>query len=368
MPTKPHIVHLVAAARPNFMKVAPLFHELAGRAWCEPRIIHTGQHYDYNMSATFFKDLGLPQPAAHLEVGSGSHGQQIGRCLMAYEELLLDARPGWVVVVGDVNSTLACALAARRLGVPLAHLEAGLRSFDRDMPEEQNRLLTDQLADLLWTPSPDADKNLISEGVDPARIELVGNIMIDSFEMLRPVIQKQQAWLAFDLQAGGYGVVTLHRPNNVDQPETLQQVVTALEKASKRIPLIWPVHPRTVARLKQWGLLEDLEASPSLTLCEPLGYRQFMSLVEGSRLVITDSGGIQEETTYLYIPCLTLRPSTERPITVTMGSNRLVTPGELDACLDQILSGRWPQSHVPELWDGCTAARIADSLANRLSL
>ena len=273
-----------------------------------------------------------------------------------------------MVVVGDVNSTLACALAARRLGVPLAHLEAGLRCFDQSMPEEQNRLLTDQLAKLLWTPSPDADENLQREGIGPERIEMVGNIMIDSLEMLRPAIESQQAWQEFNLQRNGYGVVTLHRPGNVDQAAALREVVRSLEQASQKLPLLWPIHPRTLTRLKESSLLESLEESTSLILCEPLGYLQFMSLVEGSRLVITDSGGIQEETTYLHIPCLTLRPSTERPITIKIGTNRLVTPGNLGECLDDVLKGQWPHGQVPEFWDGRTAIRVADSLERHLGV
>lgn len=361
----PRIVHLVAAARPNFMKVAPLYHELKRRPWCRPLIIHSGQHYDYNMSQAFLRDLGLPEPHVHLGVGSGSHGAQTARCLAAYEEVLLHQRPDWVVVVGDVNSTMACALAAVKLLAPVAHLEAGLRSFDRGMPEEINRLVTDVLCDLLWTPSDDADQNLLREGISPDKIELVGNIMMDSLEMLRPAIERESPWRALGLSPGGYGVVTLHRPANVDDPAVLREIMAALAAVAGRLPLVFPVHPRTRASLERFGLL-DLAASPGLKLVEPLGYMQFMGLVLGARLAITDSGGIQEETTYLHIPCLTLRPNTERPVTVRLGSNRLIAPAGLAASLEEVLAGHWPQGTVPPLWDGHTAVRVADSLQRRL--
>jgi len=357
-------VHLIAAARPNFMKVAPLYHELMRRPWCRPLIIHSGQHYDYNMSQAFFQDLGLPEPHLHLGVGSGSHGQQTARCLAAYEQVLLEERPDWVVVVGDVNSTMACALAAVKLLVPVAHLEAGLRSFDRTMPEEINRLVTDVLCDLLWTHSQEADQNLLREGIDPAKIELVGNIMIDSLEMLRPAIERKTPWQEMGLAPGGYGVVTLHRPANVDQPGALGQIMAALAQAARRLPLVFPVHPRTRARLEEFGL-GPLGQSPGLRLVEPLGYMQFMGLVLGAKVAITDSGGIQEETTYLHIPCLTLRPNTERPVTVRLGSNRLVEPAQLAASLNQVLAGDWPLGQRPQLWDGQTARRVADSLERR---
>lgn len=362
-----HTIHLIAAARPNFMKVAPLYHQLAERAWCNPVLVHTGQHYDFNMSAAFFRDLGLPEPDAHLGVGSGSHARQTAGVLTAYEDVLLDTPPDMVVVVGDVNSTMACTLAAAKLGVPVAHLEAGLRSFDRTMPEEINRVVTDALADLLWTPSPDADENLAREGVAPERIQRVGNIMMDSLEMMRPGIEKRRAWRQWELSPGGFGLVTLHRPANVDQAATLETILEALAVVAAELPLVFPVHPRTRDRLDEFGLLERAENIKGLVLAEPLGYVDFMSLVTGCRLAITDSGGIQEETTYLGIPCLTLRPNTERPITVTQGTNRLVETDELASAAREALAQPPEKARRPEMWDGRTAQRVADSLEHWLN-
>jgi len=360
-------VHLVAAARPNFMKIAPLYHELKKRDWCLPQVVHSGQHYDYNMSAAFFEDLGLSEPDFHLGVGSGSHGQQTGRCLMAYEKVLQETRPDWVVVVGDVNSTMACALAARKLLIPIAHLEAGLRSFDRTMPEETNRLVTDAIADLLWTHSPEADQNLLREGIPAERIELVGNIMIDSLEMLRSRIEAEQGGVLQELglAKGGFGLVTLHRPSNVDQAETLTALVETLKRLARELPLVFPLHPRTRERLTSFGLWEGFSSAPGIKILDPLGYVRFMGLVFGCRMVITDSGGVQEETTYLGLPCLTLRPNTERPVTVSQGTNRLVSPPELEKAVAGVLNGERRKGSAPALWDGQTAGRVAESLKRR---
>jgi UDP-N-acetylglucosamine 2-epimerase (non-hydrolysing) len=356
------IIHLVAAARPNFMKVAPLYHVLKRQDWCAPQLIHTGQHYDANMSDTFFADLRLPAPDHHLGVGSGSHAEQTGAVMTAYEKICLRQRPDWTVVVGDVNSTLACALVAAKLCIPLAHLEAGLRSGDRTMPEEINRIVTDRVADLLWTPSTDGDDNLKAEGVAEERIEFVGNNMIDAFELQRPQIDALRVAARFGLESGRYGVVTLHRPSNVDNQASLAQIVKVLTTTSRRLPLVFAVHPRTQARLRDFGLAAALEQQDGIRLSEPLRYNEFMNLVCNAKLAITDSGGIQEETTYLNIPCLTLRPNTERPITISQGTNRLARPDNLAEMVEQVLNGGLQMSRRPPLWDGRTAARVAQSL------
>jgi len=359
-------VHLIAAARPNFMKVAPLFHALEAAADFDVKLVHTGQHYDANMSDAFFADLGLPEPHFHLGVGSGTHAEQTGRTMIEYEKVCTEEQPDAVIVVGDVNATAAVALVCTKLLVPVVHLEAGLRSRDRSMPEEINRLVTDAVADLLWTPSADGSDNLLAEGVAPGKIDLVGNIMLDSFEMMRKRIEADGTRSDMDLSPGSYGVVTLHRPANVDDPETLALLVDQLLAAAEQTVLVFPVHPRTRARLAATGLHDRLAASDNIRLIEPLGYIQFMNLVTGARLAITDSGGLQEETTYLGIPCVTLRPNTERPVTVSEGTNRLAQPEQLGACLDEIMTGNWPGGRCPELWDGHTAGRCVDSLRRHL--
>lgn len=355
-------VHLIAAARPNFMKVAPLYHALGRAAWCEPSIVHTGQHYDANMSDAFFRDLGLPQPAHHLEVGGGTHAEQVGRTMIAYEALCLRQRPDAVIVVGDVNATAACAQVGAKLGIPVVHLEAGLRSGDRRMPEEINRLITDSIADLLWTPSSDADANLSREGVPLDRIECIGNIMIDSFEMLRGCIERAAVGERMKLESP-YAVVTLHRPSNVDDVDALGELVAALEQMASRLTVVFAVHPRTRKRLVEFGFEQHILAHPRIHVLEPLGYIEFMSLVCGCTIVVTDSGGVQEETTYLGIPCATVRENTERPITISEGTNRLARPAELPALIEQVLEGRWPRGRRPQHWDGHTATRATASLA-----
>lgn len=340
------------------MKIAPLWHALQNEDWCRPVIIHTGQHYDERMSTHFFRDLGLPQPDYYLGVGSGTHARQTAEIMIGYETICLQQRPDWVVVVGDVNSTLAAALVAKKLQLPVAHLEAGLRSGDRSMPEEINRLMTDAVSDLLWTPSPDADENLRSEGVPESRIERIGNIMIDAYELQRPAIEAADISSFCPYSERSYGVATIHRPSNVDSSEVLSTIVDAFAAIQLQVPLVFPVHPRTKAALKESGLWERLY-NAGLLLVEPLGYTEFMALVTRARFVITDSGGVQEETSYLGIPCFTLRENTERPITLCEGTNNLVRPeGLLDAvCNAQPLCWR-PIS----LWDGNTAPRVVASL------
>jgi len=349
------------------MKIAPLYHVLKKEHWCMPLIVHTGQHYDLNMSDVFFKDLNLPVPDIHLGAGSGTHAEQTAAVLVAYEKICMQSSPEWVVVVGDVNSTMACTLAAKKLNLKVAHLEAGLRSFDRTMPEEQNRIVTDALADLLWTPSPDADDNLAAEGVPENRIDRVGNIMIDSFELVREAIENENAPALYGFRLSQYAVVTLHRPVNVDNQATLARLTAMLLKIAEKIPLLFPVHPRTRKKLHEYGLWESLENNPSLKLTDPLRYKTFMSLVMHACFVLTDSGGIQEETTYLGIPCLTLRENTERPITITQGTNRLVTESEVLGCVSDILSSKWPKGKIPPLWDGHTASRVVTSLRDKIS-
>lgn len=362
------LLHVVGA-RPNFMKAAPVLEAIRARLAWPQVLLHTGQHYDDNMSQIFFRQLGLPQPDINLEVGSGTHAQQTAEIMVRFEQLLLQDRPGLVMVYGDVNSTLAAALVCAKLRVPVAHVEAGLRSFDLDMPEEINRMVTDRLADLLFTPSADGDQNLLREGTPAEKIECVGNVMIDTLVRLLPAARER--WAAMpqtlgiapgDWHQGRFGVVTLHRPANVDDPARLRSLVDALEEIASDLPLIFPVHPRT--RSKIHGLSS---AARRLLLVEPVGYLDFLGLQDRATLVITDSGGIQEETTLLGTPCLTMRRNTERPITVEMGTNVLV--GEDFALLRErvrdVLAGRSKRGSIPPLWDGHASERIAAALQRR---
>ncbi|WP_433370933.1 non-hydrolyzing UDP-N-acetylglucosamine 2-epimerase [Streptosporangium sp. CA-115845] len=360
-PENPLVLH-VLGARPNFVKAAPVVRALT-ELGVRQGIIHTGQHYDALMSDVFFADLGLPEPIANLGVGSGSHARQTAALLVGLEDVVLEQRPTLVVVYGDVNSTLAAILVCAKLHVPTAHVEAGLRSFDREMPEEVNRVVTDALSDILFATSPDALSHLAAEGVDPARVHLVGNPMIDSLfsalDHLDPAPVRSRLGLP-----ERYGVATLHRPGNVDDPVSAKELVEAVLSVSERLPIVVPLHPRGRTRLAEAGLVD----TEKLRIVDPLGYVDFLSLVRGATLVVTDSGGVQEETTMLGVPCLTVRPNTERPITITHGTNRLVTPAQLPAAADLALAdgAATPSGELPPLWDGKAGPRIARVIENWL--
>jgi UDP-N-acetylglucosamine 2-epimerase (non-hydrolysing) len=354
----------IVGARPNFMKIAPLMRVMQQRAEeIDALLVHTGQHYDAAMSETFFQQLGIPQPDINLEVGSASHAVQTAKVMLAFEPVVLAQRPDWVVVVGDVNSTLACTVVCSKLGIRVAHVEAGLRSFDRQMPEEINRIVTDALADLLLTPSADADENLRREGVPDPKIRCVGNVMIDTLYQHLPQAAQRPILTTLRLTAKQYGVITLHRPANVDDPKVLGGLLDALTETARTLPCIFPVHPRTRERLQQFGLLARLE-STAITLIDPLSYLDFLQLYSNARLVLTDSGGIQEETSALGIACLTLRENTERPITVTLGTNQVVgtNPAKIIQAANEVLSGKNNEKKKIPLWDGQTAERIVEEL------
>jgi len=355
----------VVGARPNFMKIAPVLDEMRRRSSrIETLLVHTGQHYDESMSDSFFEDLQIPRPDINLEVGSGSHSEQTARVMIAFEQVLLKHPADWVVVVGDVNSTMAAAIVASKQLVRVAHVEAGLRSRDRTMPEEINRVVTDALADLLLTPSRDANENLLREGVAPEKIRFVGNVMIDTLYRNIERARSSRVLDRLNLKPGHFCAMTLHRPSNVDDKEKLLGILEAIEVISERLPIVFPIHPRTRDRLEQFGLGDRVRKQRSLTLTEPLGYLDFLHLYSNSRLVLTDSGGVQEETTVLGIPCLTLRENTERPITVTEGTNRLVgsDPETIKREAVAALERPTPAPRAPELWDGRAAARIVDTI------
>ena len=356
----------VVGARPNFMKVAPIVAAMKKRpARFQPLVVHTGQHYDSAMSDSFFQDLELPQPDTHLGVGSASHAVQTAEVMKRFEPVVLAEQPDWVLVVGDVNSTLACALVCVKLGVKVAHVEAGLRSRDRTMPEEINRLLTDQIADLLFTPSTDADENLLAEGIPRERIRFVGNVMIDSLQKNLTVASHLQTKEQLGLTGLDYALLTLHRPSNVDLRESFEPILSALEVIASKLPIVFPVHPRTRKTIAELGLTDRVESIKNLRTIDPLGYLDFLNLSSGARLVLTDSGGIQEETTALGIPCLTLRENTERPITVEMGTNVVVGTDttKIIAEATAALNGSAKKTaRQPPLWDGHTSERILDAL------
>lgn len=353
------VLHVVGA-RPNFMKAAPIIREMAlYPGEFQQILLHTGQHYAPEMSKVFFDELGLPKPDVNLGVGSGSHAWQTAQIMTHSEPVLLDSNPDWVVVYGDVNSTLAVTLVCSKLAIKVAHVEAGLRSFDRSMPEEINRLVTDQIAELLFTPSRDADLNLVREGVLEDRIHMVGNVMIDTLVDLLPKAQEKWIHIKERYPFERYVLVTIHRPSNVDHPDTLSQIISALNEISYDVPVLFPVHPRTRTRIDELGLREINE---DLKLLDPLGYLEFLALQMQAALVLTDSGGIQEETTYLGVQCLTARANTERPVTIELGTNQLVesNKGSLIDAMNKKLSEPSPQRTLPPYWDGHTAPRVVE--------
>lgn len=358
---------VIAGARPNFMKVAPIIHAAQRVPAVRVRLVHTGQHYDDHMSAQFFRELQIPAPDLHLEVGSASHAVQTARVMTAFDKALDDHPTDLVLVVGDVNSTLGCALVAVKRNIPVAHVEAGLRSRDRRMPEEINRILTDQISDYLFTTERDAEKNLVDEGIPAEKIFFAGNVMIDTLVKNREVARAQSTVLKrLGLAPREYAACTLHRPSNVDTRADAERTLEAVSQMAKRIKVVLPLHPRSTAKLQGFGLLDAFR--DRALVIEPLGYIDFLALLDNARLVLTDSGGIQEETTVLGVPCLTFRENTERPITVTHGTNRVVglDPARVASTADEILSDREFTPRIPEFWDGHASERIIDTLADRL--
>ncbi len=354
------VLHIVGA-RPNFMKVAPIHRAIRERGKLAQVLVHTGQHYDVKMSDVFFTDLGMPEPDVHLGVGSGSHAEQTAKVMIALEKVFMEKKPDLVSVVGDVNSTLAGALVAAKMLIPVSHVEAGLRSFDRAMPEEINRIVTDRLSDLLLTPSSDGDENLLEEGTPKERIHRVGNVMIDSLLASKARADGLSVLSDLGLKKGAYAVCTLHRPANVDDPVKLRGLLEALAFISQRVPLVFPVHPRTRGAIEKAGLGELLKAAKGIQLVDPMGYLEFLALTSQARLILTDSGGLQEESTALGVPCLTLRENTERPVTVTEGTNVIVgtDPEKIRTEATRALDGTGKPGRIPDLWDGKTAERIA---------
>lgn len=366
---------LVAGARPNFMKIAPLMHVLKNHPTIKPILVHTGQHYDVQMSGQFFEELEIPQPDINLEVGSASHAVQVARIMEGFEKVCLDVKPDFVMVVGDVNSTAACTMVAAKLNITTIHYEAGLRSNDRSMPEEINRLVTDAITDVYFTTSVDADENLLREGVDTNKISMVGNLMIDSLvaniekAMNKPLVfnllnRDRKIEFGIDFDEKEYAVMTFHRPSNVDNKDSLTDLVKIWGEISEKIPLIFPVHPRTYKNIQLFGLEANIKKYENLFFIEPQGYLSFLNSVLHSKFTLTDSGGIQEETTFLNIPCLTIRPNTERPITVWEGSNKLIKKDEIIQEVNLILEGKGKTGKKPKFWDGDTAKRIIHIIEN----
>lgn len=357
----------VVGARPNFMKVAPLHRAFQATGTIESLIVHTGQHYDEKMSDVFFRQLEMPTPDIYLGIGSGSHAQQTARVMVAFEDVVQEHQPDLVLVVGDVNSTLACSLVASKLHIPVAHVEAGLRSFDRKMPEEINRIVTDSISDYLFVTERSGLVNLEKEGVPNDRVFFVGNVMIDSLVHFREKAAESTVMEDLGLEKGKYALTTLHRPSNVDNEQGLRLILHTMEGLSREAKTIFPIHPRTRQRFKDFGLYERLEALDNLTMLEPLGYLEFLRLMENAAVLVTDSGGIQEETTYLGVPCITLRENTERPITIEMGTNELMAldPPRIAARVRELATAPPQPMRVPPLWDGRASERIAEMLVQR---
>lgn len=352
----------IVGARPNFMKIAPIISQMNRHTQIEHLLLHTGQHYDYEMSQIFFEEFGLAEPDIYLKIGSASHAVQTAKIMIEFEKFALDWQPDLVIVVGDVNSTVACTLTAAKLGISVAHVEAGLRSFDRTMPEEINRIVTDSLADFLFTPSLDANENLQREGVPAHKIFFVGNIMIDTLVAFKEKISRRAIPSELGLSPANYVLLTMHRPSSVDHPETLAGILEALNHLQREIPILFPIHPRTAQRIKDFGLSTLLETMSNLKIVKPLGYLDNLCAMSSAKLVLTDSGGIQEETTFLGVPCLTLRENTERPVTVTEGTNKIigVNPKNILTETRRLLDAQPVSGSIPALWDGRTAERIVD--------
>lgn len=366
--TKPVKILVIAGARPNFMKIAPIMRAMKASPKLEPVLVHTGQHYDVQMSETFFNELQIPHPDISLEVGSDTHARQVARIMERFETVCDEQKPQAILVVGDVNSTMACSIVAAKKDIKIIHVEAGIRSRDRSMPEEINRMVTDAITDILLPPSSDAVANLLAEGHAAGKIHLVGNIMIDTLLSSRALIEKSDILEKLGLKQGGFVSLTLHRPSNVDNIENFRQILAALEIIQKEIPIVFPIHPRTRKMIAELDLSNYVEGMKNLILSDPLGYFDFGKLISASRFVLTDSGGIQEETTVYGIPCITLRENTERPITVWEGTNELAgcNTQKIVALARNIMDGNWKKGRIPELWDGHAAERIIAVLEKEL--
>lgn len=358
----------VVGARPNLIKIAPIVEAMNQRPAFKQLLVHTGQHYDAKMSQIFFDDLGIPEPDIYLNVGSGSHAEQTARVMIAFEKVLLEIKPDIVIVVGDVNSTMACSITAAKLKIPVAHVEAGLRSFDQEMPEEINRIVTDSLSDFLFTTSFDANENLKREGISEDKIFFVGNVMIDTLKKHQISASLLQSARDFGFENKQYALLTLHRPSNVDEPIVFRGILDAILKVAEKVPILFPAHPRTIKRLVEFDLKSKIDHNSGLVLTKPLGYLQFLDLMMNACMVLTDSGGIQEETTILNVPCLTIRENTERPVTINEGTNVLAgtDPDRIISLAESILNGRGKVGKIPELWDGKAAGRIVEILYQKM--